>query len=132
MAANPYRGECEVDLGGRLRVLLFDANTVAELEEELNMGIMHMLSKEQLGLRFLRAAVFCALRRDQPRLTVEKVGEWLGATDWTNVLGIVTKALAETLPGADDVDDGDEEEGSDGEKGNPTGTPTPDDSDGQT
>src|SRR5690606_28276148 len=66
-----------VDLGGRERQLRFDFNAVADLEEHFGKGIASVMSEEQVGFRTIRAMYWAGMKWRNPRLTVEKAGEWL-------------------------------------------------------
>lgn len=84
--ANPHRGECALEIGGRERVLVMNYNTLARIEQEA--GVSYLFDPEDLdaqkaleskmrSVTFVRIAVAAALSYDRRVVRPEQVGEWL-------------------------------------------------------
>jgi|SRR5690554_3622634 len=102
-----------VDLGGRERQLRFDFNAVADLEEHFGKGIASVMSEEQVGFRTIRAMYWAGLKWRNPRLTVEKVGEWLqeeleNGASFEDLLEPIIKAMKLAGLIGDDEDGGEQ------------------------
>jgi hypothetical protein len=73
--ANPKKAEVEIRLDGEVHVLRYGFNELCELEEELGMAFQDVAQKA--NARFLRAALWVAMRKKDRRLTLEQVGNKL-------------------------------------------------------
>jgi hypothetical protein len=88
MPANPQRGEATLDIGGRERVLSFDYNTIARIEEEADMSFLvdedddagrKALEKKFSRVSFIRVAVAAALTSERRQVSPDQVGRWLSS-----------------------------------------------------
>lgn len=103
------RGLRQIQFGRELVDIRFRAHEVALLEEELGMGIVKILSPDQLGINVLRKALLIgasagyAHKHVKKRLNMAKVTEWVN--DWPGsideLLVPVMECVAEGLPGLD-------------------------------
>lgn len=65
----------EFEIGGKARLLRFDANTIADMEESVNLGINELLSNEQrVGLYTVRLLLWGALRHEDRGFTKQRAG----------------------------------------------------------
>jgi len=81
---NPHRGEAELDLGGRTRVLKIDFNALARIEQSLGVSFLLGSSEQQEKLEHVlstvngvRVAVAEGLSTERQRVDPNKVGEWM-------------------------------------------------------
>lgn len=112
MSANSNRGEIEVYIGNKTRLVRFRTNEIAQLEDLSGKGIMKLMDEESVGIRLLRDALFVGLLHEERKLTPNKVGRWLDDFDG-ELADLVTKvftALAESIPGVQSVLDEEEED----------------------
>ena len=113
MSANSNRGEVEIKIGNKSRLVRFRTNQIAQLEDLSGQGIMKLMSEDSLGIRLLRDAIFVGLLHENKKLTPNKVGNWLDDYDGdlADLITSVFQALAESIPGMQDaLIDSDEEE----------------------
>ena len=116
MSANSNRGETEIHIGNKTRLVRFRTNQIAQLEDLSGKGIMKLMDEESIGIRLLRDALFVALLHENKKLTPNKVGNWLDdfEGDFGELIESVFTALAESIPGGKSVvveSDEDEDEG---------------------
>ena len=116
MSANSNRGETEIHIGNKTRLVRFRTNQIAQLEDLSGKGIMKLMDEDTIGIKLLRDALFVGLLHDNKKLTPNRVGEWLDdyEGDFGGLIENVFTALAESLPGAKSVvveSDEDEDEG---------------------
>jgi|21_taG_2_1085346.scaffolds.fasta_scaffold80707_1 hypothetical protein len=101
MSANSKRGEVEVYIGNKTRLVRFRTNQIAQLEDLSGKGIMKLMDEDSVGIRLLRDALFVGLLHESKKLTPNKVGSWLDDFDG-DLADLVTEvftALAESIPG---------------------------------
>jgi len=114
MSANSKRGEVEVYIGNKTRLVRFKTNQIAQLEDLSGKGIMKLMDEDSVGIRLLRDALFVGLLHESKKLTPNKVGSWLDdfEGDLAELVTSVFTALAESIPGAKSmlVDSEDEED----------------------
>ncbi len=72
--ANPYRGQVEIEIGGRTRALRYDMNALAELEKSLDKPISKIFDEDNVGINVLRQALFVGLKYSDRRLTPGAIG----------------------------------------------------------
>ena len=116
MSANSNRGEAEVYIGNKTRLVRFRTNQIAQLEDLSGKGIMKLMNEDTIGIRLLRDALFVGLLHENKKLTPNKVGNWLDdfEGDFGKLIEDVFTALAESIPGANSVvveSDEEEDEG---------------------
>mgnify|MGYP003135669766 FL=1 len=116
MSVNSNRGEAEVYIGNKTRLVRFRTNQIAQLEELTGKGIMKLMDEETVGIRLLRDALFVGLLHENKKLTPNKIGTWLDDYEGElgDLIGKVFTALAESIPGVNSVvveSDEEEDEG---------------------
>lgn len=74
--ANPHRGEVGIEIGGKERILKYDMNAIAEMEEHLGASVMSIFDGGgNVGLRQIRALLYFGMKGGDQSLTLKKVGE---------------------------------------------------------
>ena len=99
--ANGYRGEVEIEIGGRVRTMRIGFNEMAALEQRLDgRSIMRLLQENNFGAWALRETLYVGLARGNPKITPNKVGEWIGEdiTRMGYYVSKVTEALMSFMP----------------------------------
>lgn len=129
-AANNQRGEVEIRLGGKSRLLRFRTSAIRAVEEKLNMSLQTMLDPESIGIRHLVWMIWAGHLEQEPRLTPQKVERWLDDddVDLTDLIAKVYEAFIMGMPGGKKLleeaeaekSEADEAKGEQGE--NPTST----------
>lgn len=77
--ANEQRGEIEIKIGGKLRKMRFGFNEMAQVEQRLDgRSILRMMAEKNFGMWAIRESLYVGLSVYMPKLTPERVGEWLG------------------------------------------------------
>lgn len=100
---NPYKAEIPVTLAGQEYTLVYDYNALCEFEELFGgksvtaifgLGDQRKLA-EAMGVSLMRKALFVGLRKKYKNLTLEKVGDMVGADPkkMGDVMGAVTKGI---------------------------------------
>jgi hypothetical protein len=69
----------EVELNGKTRLLKYDFNAVADIEEYFGRGIGAIFSETQVGLNTIRVFYWGGLKWKEKGVTPQVVGNWLGA-----------------------------------------------------
>lgn len=89
MAGNPFRGQIEIELKGRTCRLKFDNNTIANIEQDLDISLFDTLTSDEkvarktlLSIRFLRSAIYHGMKAHgcSAKLTPTVVGEYMDAS----------------------------------------------------
>ena len=75
---NGLKTYVEVELGGKERLLKFDFNSVAEVEEYFGKGIGAIFNEQQVGLNTMRIFYWAGLKWKVKNVTPHLVGTWLG------------------------------------------------------
>lgn len=81
--ANPHKGELAITAGGRPYVLQYTSDSLVELEDALDMGIMAILAELQtwstdprkMRLKWVRALFWAGLRAHHPEVDLKAAGE---------------------------------------------------------
>ena len=92
--ANVHRGEVRLEIGGRDRVLRFDMNALAELEDRLKMPLSLIFNENNVGVRTIRECLFVGLRHRDRKLTPKDVGDWMEFDRMTEYGEVIGQALA--------------------------------------
>lgn len=89
-----------IELNGRRRTLRYDLNALALLEEKLGRSISQ-LDDVEMGIRSIRALIWAGLQHDDPDLTEQDVGAWIGpgGVSITDAMMKVGEALKEAFGG---------------------------------
>jgi hypothetical protein len=95
--ANPHRGEKSVTIGDKTFTLVFTTNTICEVEDALDKGILEI--QQQFGrLSVLRSLLWAGLREKHPEITLKAAGDLLG-TAGAKVLGpVILEAIIAAFP----------------------------------
>jgi hypothetical protein len=75
--ANKYRGEVEVEIGGKRRILKFSINEVTALEQQAGMPVSRFFSAENAGISTIHIGMYFGLKHYNPRVTKAQVGDWM-------------------------------------------------------
>jgi hypothetical protein len=68
----------EIELGGKVRLLRYDFNAIADIEEAAQTGIGVLLGAERVGLHSMRLLLWGGLKHEERGLTVQRVGVMVG------------------------------------------------------
>lgn len=67
----------EVEIGGKVRLLRFDFNAIADIEEYFNKGIVAIMDEERMGLSTIRALYWGGLKWKMKGLTISQTGSMI-------------------------------------------------------
>lgn len=87
---NPKRAQATLELD-KVRTLVIDFNALCEAEGVLG----HTIARPEVGLSELRAIMWAGLRHEDRSLTLSRVGDLIGAADFTNLMETVGNCLGE-------------------------------------
>ena len=102
--ATKARPEVKVELGGKIRVMKFDLNAMAEYEELTGKNILTGFSAKNMGARELRALLFACLSGNEDVLTLKDVGGWVTPATMNEISVKLTEAFTASVPEADKND----------------------------
>lgn len=71
------QGYAEVEFNGEVKLLRFDFNAMADLEEHFDKGVASIMSEERIGFSTIRALFWVGLKWKMKGLTIERVGDML-------------------------------------------------------
>lgn len=116
--ANPHKGEVSLSVGDEIVLLSYSVNAMAEMEDELGMGVNEISALMQDATKFrmsmLRAVFWAGLLDHRPGVTLPEAGALLSGLSAIETIRAVTRAFAMAF--------GTTSEGSDREAARP---PTP-------
>jgi hypothetical protein len=98
LMATKARPEVKVDLGGKVRVMKFDLNAMAEYEELTGKNILSRFNTKNMGARELRALLFACLSGDDETLTLKDVGSWVTPATMNEISSALTDAFSASVP----------------------------------
>jgi hypothetical protein len=78
--ANPQRGEVEVKLGGKTRILVLNFRALAQAETIGKFNIFALKSND-IGMNEFRALGYAGLLKHDPRLTLEQFDELIDSEE---------------------------------------------------
>jgi hypothetical protein len=88
----------KIQVGDQEKLMKYDYNAIADLEDMYNMGLFELLSEEKIGLRTIRALYWAGLKWKEPKLTLAQAGKYieimLEETEMEDLIQPVYKALA--------------------------------------
>lgn len=90
MSLNKYRGEVTIDLD-RPRKLRIDFNSIIETEELLKESF-DLTRIFDSGAKGIRTLLWVCLKKEDPSLTIEQVGEMIGLCDQAKVMEAITES----------------------------------------
>lgn len=103
--ANKFKAEVEVEIGGKVRLLRYDMNSLAELEQMLGKPVMLIFDEENLGVLTIRAALTAGLRGGgMSRVTQEQVGSWVDMSKIEYLSKKMGEALSLALGNEEDTE----------------------------
>ena len=94
--ANPQRGEVEVSLGGKPRILVLNFRALAQAEIIGKFNIFTLKSSD-IGMNEFRALGYAGLLKHDPRLTIEQFDELI---DSEEALNAIMRAVLAAMGGA--------------------------------
>lgn len=71
------QGYAKVTFDGEEKLLRFDMNALADLEDHFDKGLSALMDKNRMGLSTVRGLYWAGLKWKMPNLTLEKVGTML-------------------------------------------------------
>jgi hypothetical protein len=71
------QGYAKVEFNGEEKLLRFDFNAMADVEELFDRGIATLMSKERVGFSTIRALYWAGLKWKMQGLTITKTGQML-------------------------------------------------------
>ena len=74
---NKLRGKVEIDIGGSTRLLRYDMNALAELEQSLGKPVGKIFEEDNIGIHVLRETLYIGLKAFNKKITPSKVGMWM-------------------------------------------------------
>lgn len=95
------RGHTEIELGGTKRRLRYDLNALAEIQERMGLEGMSQIMEKIRDLDFisLRLILWAGMIREDPELTPQQVGAWVGDDDAPD-LNTIAQAMSSALAAA--------------------------------
>jgi len=63
-----------VDFGGEERIMKFDFNSAADLEDHFGLGVSEIFNEKRIGFSLVRAFYFFGLREKMKGLTMQRTG----------------------------------------------------------
>lgn len=109
-ATNPLKGEVGFELeDGRAFVAVFDIDAICAMEDLRDKPLVQIMAQVVQGrVSFVRDALWAALRRRHPQMTVAQVGEILTQIKGKKAAEIVLEGVQAAFP-APKTDEGDTE-----------------------
>jgi hypothetical protein len=96
---NRLKGELEVQLGERPRKFRLGWNEVAILEQLLGESLQTRIKENNFGFDAVRSCMFVGLKKNNPDLTIDDVGELLGESgDIEMYMRTIVRSLKESMP----------------------------------
>ena len=86
--SNPRKAEVIVNLD-RPRKLKLTLNIMCEAEQILKKSIL----REDMGLLDMRAILWAGLKQEDPKLTIQKVGEMMDSVDFNTLSAEIAEGL---------------------------------------
>ena len=112
--SNLERGEVEITIGGKSRVMRLGFDQVATIEQRLEgRSVLKLMSEGNFGMWALRESLYVGLLAHSPKITPEKISGWL-EKDMGNLgyyIKKVAQAIAAFMPAAKKTDADDDEDG---------------------
>jgi hypothetical protein len=93
--ANPV---VELEIGGKVRKLLFTVNAACLIEKELGREVLTGLFQTGNGYREIRAVMWAMLKHAEPSLTLEQVGGWLELPRFSDYIKALLEAYSKAFP----------------------------------
>lgn len=92
------QGHVEVDFNGKVKLLRFDFNAIADLEEYFGKGIAAIMDEERIGFSTIRALYWAGLKWKDRGLTIDRTGAMIqnkmqDGTDFKELMEPIIKGL---------------------------------------
>lgn len=106
----------EVTFGEETKLLRFDFNALADLEEHFGKGIRSIMQEENIGFRTIRALYWAGLKWKERGLTIERAGQMIESkledgVSFKELMEPIVKALRASGLMSKRSEDGDGDEG---------------------
>lgn len=90
--ANQYKGEVTINVGGNEKVLLYDMNALAELEDRFECDLDQLIEvfENSISIKKIRTFLWAGLIHENEDLTEKEVGSWIGKAD-TPIKAVIEK-----------------------------------------
>lgn len=109
--ANPHRGELAFEAGGESYTLQFNAESIVELEEKLDKGIIEIIAEMQNWakqpelMRFgkIRTLLWAGLRAHHPEIDIKAAGDLIISVDggFGRIATLVAEGMAKAFNAAE-------------------------------
>ena len=93
-------GTITMNLGGEDREFRMDLNAMATFEDLTGKSLLNANHSNDMTAKDIRAMLFCGLKSQNSKLTIEEVGSWLHIGNMNEVADILIKAIGEASPEA--------------------------------
>lgn len=103
MNSDKAQADVELEIGGRVRKLLFTVNAACVAERELGREILTGKFFSKLGFLELRALLFAMLLHEEKSLTIDQVGSWMTFADFGKYINAIIKAYKLAMPDVDEA-----------------------------
>lgn len=90
--------EVFIELGGKSRALSFTFGALATIEKELGVNTLGNDFWKNLTARGVVAMLWAALKKGDPELTIDQVGDMLDFSDLGNVMEKLKEAMTQASP----------------------------------
>lgn len=112
------QGYVEVEFNGEVKLMKFDFNAIADLEEYFGKGIAAIMDEERIGFSTIRALYWAGLKWKERGLTIERAGAMIQkkmqeGTDFKELMEPIVKGLQASGFLGKTKDDDDENEDAD-------------------
>lgn len=99
-AANPLKGEIGFELeDGRAFVVVFDIDAICAMEDMRDKPLVQIMAQVVQGrVSYVRDALWAAMRRHHPQVTVTQVGEMLTKIKGKKAAEIVLEGVQAAFP----------------------------------
>jgi len=67
----------EIVINGNVKIMKFDYNAVADLEEYYGLGIAEIVSKKRIGFSTVRALYWAGLKWKDKGITIQRAGNYI-------------------------------------------------------
>lgn len=98
--ANPHKGEVALKSNGKVYTLLFDINTICEIEQALDASISELgdVLSEGAKLSTIRVMIWAGLQHHHPGLSLQDAGHVIAGSDMKEMSQALGQGLASAFP----------------------------------
>lgn len=101
MNSDKAKAEVELDIGGRVRRLVFSVNAACLVERELGREVLSGSFFKQMGFVEIRALLWGMIKGEEPTVTVEQVGSWMQFPRFGEYIKAIIEAYRRAMPEAE-------------------------------